>query len=135
LHVTKNHLRALILKCLRNYYGKLSKDAVLKDALRNAEILFYKELYALCESELRRAERIARRYELVAGLVEVLAMRRRLEQQQAPRNYAAFSALFAEQEEAIDRIAAFVTENTSRMPAEYLHSFWFQLAYLRFSRG
>lgn len=55
LHVTKSYLRQFILKSLRNFHTKISKDAELKDALRNVEILFHKELYPLCYGELKKA--------------------------------------------------------------------------------
>ena len=101
LHVTKNYLRKLILKSLRNFHAGLSKDAELKDTLRNIEILYNKELYAQCETELKRAEALARHYELLTGMVDVKSWKRKLEQVMHPHNYKTFHATLREQEDTI----------------------------------
>lgn len=101
LHVTKNYLRNLILKSLRNFHGKISKSAELKDLLRNVELLYFKELFGLCEGELLRAEKIAHSYELTAGLVEVLAWKRRLGQARDPQGHEALKAALAQERTAI----------------------------------
>jgi hypothetical protein len=102
LHVTKNYLRQLILKSLRNFHSRISKDAELKDALRNAEILYHRELYRLCAAEIKRAETIARSFEINSGLTEVISWKRKLEQIMYPQNYKKFTELLSEQEKAID---------------------------------
>ena len=84
LHVTKNYLRKLILKSLRNYHSDISSDAQLKDILRNVEILYNKELYALCKTELKRAATLAAKHELLNGRVEVETWNRKLAQAQQP---------------------------------------------------
>ncbi|HYG17222.1 MAG TPA: hypothetical protein VEC12_15805, partial [Bacteroidia bacterium] len=101
LHVTKNYLRKLILKSLRDYHNGISPDAEVKECLRNAEILFNKELYTLCKSELKRAEEVALHHELNSPLVEVYTWQRRLEQQLNPHNYTVFAELLKKQEEAV----------------------------------
>lgn len=101
LHVTKNYLRTMILASLRNYHVEISKDAVLKDYLRNVEILFNKELYQLCSNELKKAEAIAEKYELYTGKLEVLSWRRKLKQAKEPSNYSAFYEIVNEQEATI----------------------------------
>jgi hypothetical protein len=78
LHVTKNYLNNLILASLRSYHSKISKNAELKDCLRNIEILFQKELLDQCHFEIQRGEKLAREYELMLGLVEILNWKRRL---------------------------------------------------------
>lgn len=77
LHVTKNYLTNLILASLRSYHAKISKDAELKDTLRNIEILFKKELLDPCFYEIQKAEKLAREYDLMTGLVEVLSWKRK----------------------------------------------------------
>ena len=104
LHVTKNYLRQLILKSLRNYHSKFSKDAELKDVLRNIEILFNKELYEHCQTELKRAEFLANTFELKTGHVEVINWKRKLEQAIHPQNYSAFQSILKEQDKAIDKL-------------------------------
>lgn len=109
LHVTKNYLRKLILKSLRDFHVGLSKNAELKDILRNVEVLFNKELYGLCQGELKRAEKMAAEFELNTGSVEIWEWKRRLEQQSSPHNHPVFATLLKEQEKAIDALA-----NTNR---------------------
>ncbi len=104
LHVVKNYLRRIILKSLRNYHHAFSKDAELKDSLRNIEILFNKELFQHSETELKRAERIAVEFELKNGHVEVIKWKRKLEQALRPQNYAGLSEIIEEQKNAISNL-------------------------------
>jgi hypothetical protein len=108
MHVTKNYLAKLILKSLRNFHTGFSKDAELKDALRNVELLYNKELVNHSRRELARAEAIARSNEMDTALVEISNWRRKLEQAAQPHNYAAFRAVIEEQCNAIKRL-----ENTN----------------------
>ena len=101
LHVTKNYLRQLILKSLRNFHAEISINTKLKDLLHNVEILFNKELYQHCLTELKKANDIAQKYELVAGMVEVENWKRKLEQAIHPQNYGAFLGAIEEQGKAI----------------------------------
>ena len=101
LHVTKHYLRNMILKSLRNFHAGLSRDAQLKDLLRNVEILYSKELFPHCMTELKRADALARQNELAAGMVEVGSWKRRLEQVLRPHHYEAFGSAVAEQEKAV----------------------------------
>lgn len=104
LHVTKNYLHKLILKSLRDFHAGISKNAELKDLLRNVEILFNKELYQLSLNELKRAEQIANDFKLNYGLAEVYEWKRRLEQQARPHSYAEFERLLALQNEALNQL-------------------------------
>ncbi|HJU65131.1 MAG TPA: hypothetical protein VJ596_05605 [Gemmatimonadaceae bacterium] len=78
LHVTKNYLTRLILRSLRSYHASSTQDATLKELLRDAEVLFRKELFDHCEVVVRKAEAIAERYEKQGALLEALGWRRRL---------------------------------------------------------
>ena len=78
LHVTKNYLNQLILKSLRNFHTKLSKEAELRDLLRDVEILFHKELYDQCRHVLDKAHQLATTYEKLPVLVEINDWKRRL---------------------------------------------------------
>ena len=113
LHVTKNYLRQLLLKSLRHYHSRLSRNAELKDLLRNVEILFHKELYGLCKSELQRAETLAKTAELYTGLLEVQIWQRQLAQTLHPQQYQRLAEILDAQK---DTLAAL--ENT--------HQFWQQ---------
>lgn len=86
LHVCKNYLGQLILKSLRSFHAKISKDAILKDRLRNIEILYRKELYAHCMEDILRAEKLAKTYQLNLMLMDVLSWKRRLLLSWKPEN-------------------------------------------------
>ena len=79
LHVTKNYLYQLILKSLRNYHSTISADAEIKSLLRNVEILFTKELYDNGFSELKKAEKLAQRFENQTGLLEVIQWKKKFQ--------------------------------------------------------
>ncbi|HMQ48269.1 MAG TPA: hypothetical protein PKA00_12715 [Saprospiraceae bacterium] len=105
LHVTKHYLRQLILKSLRQFHADISKNAVLKDTLRNVEILYNKELYELCTTELKKAEAIAGAYELLPGLVEVMTWKRKIKQALHPHEYPEFQQIILDQKAAISALA------------------------------
>lgn len=105
LHVTKNYLHHLVLKSLRNFHSQLSKDGELKDTLRNVEILFHRELYDLCEAELKKAKAMALQFELNTGLAEVISWQRKLAQVKHSQQFSHFQQLLAEQETVISAIA------------------------------
>jgi hypothetical protein len=104
LHTTKNYLGKLILKSLRNFHAGISKDSELKDILRNIEILYNKELFGLCESQLKRAEAMAHTFELLPGLLEVENWKRRLVQTRHPDNYSDLTTVLEDQEETLKKI-------------------------------
>ena len=78
LHVAKNYLSQLILKSLRNYHSNISKEAEIKDLLRNIEILFSKELFNHCRYELRKAEKLAIAFEDFTSLIAIQKWKRQL---------------------------------------------------------
>lgn len=59
----KNHLYKLILKSLRSYHGEQSISSMLKQEIKNVEILYNKALYKECEKFVERAKEIAKKYE------------------------------------------------------------------------
>lgn len=59
----KNHLYKLILKALRAYHSESSVSGILKQEIKNIEILYDKALYSECNKTLHRAKRIARENE------------------------------------------------------------------------
>lgn len=59
----KNHLYKLILKALRAYHAESSVSGILKQEIKNIEILYQKALYTECNKLLHRAKRIARENE------------------------------------------------------------------------
>lgn len=104
LHVTKNYLRNIILKSLRNYHTGVSKNAQLKDVLRNVEILYNKELYELSIRELKKAETIATDYENLTGQVDVEGWKRKLNQVLQPHHYDSIRQALDAQAGAIERL-------------------------------
>ena len=104
LHVTKNYLRKLIFKSLRNFHENISKDAELKNVLRNIEILYNKELFSQCESQLKVARRLATKYELLIGLLEVENWQRKLHQTQRPGNYDGLALVIDDQDETLNKL-------------------------------
>lgn len=103
LHVTKNYLHQLILKVLRNFHGKISKDAQIKDILRNVELLFQRELYDLCDGELARAEKLANSYERDLATIEILSWNRRLAVTRGESSPIDFDLIVGEQEVLLQR--------------------------------
>lgn len=59
----KNHLYKLILKALRSYHGEATVSGLLKQEIKNIEILYDKALYNEANKTLHRAKRIARENE------------------------------------------------------------------------
>ena len=104
LHVTKSYLRTMILKSLRNYHDELSKDAEVKDLLRNVEILFNKELYVHAQTELDRAYSLAMKFELNMNLVEILNWQQKMSQTRSPHDYHSFRQILSRQEASIKKV-------------------------------
>ena len=78
LHVTKNYLNQLILKSLRNFHSTISKDAEIKDLLRDIEILLKKDLFQQCEAVIEKALKLANLYEKWPDVLNLFDIKRRL---------------------------------------------------------
>jgi len=78
LHVAKIYLSELILKSLRNYHANDSVNGQILDLIRDAEILYAKELYSASLLKVEKAEKLALRFEKIALLLEVLQWKRKL---------------------------------------------------------
>jgi len=59
----KNHLYKLILKSLRGFHSDNSVSSILKEEIKNVEILYKKALYKECRKFVKRAKRIAKEHE------------------------------------------------------------------------
>jgi len=55
----KNHLYKLILKSLRSYHSDTSPASILKQEIKNIEILYKKALFKECNKFLNRAKKVA----------------------------------------------------------------------------
>jgi hypothetical protein len=78
LHVAKIYLTDLIMKGLRNYHAEDTSYAVILDLLRDAEILYEKELFDAGRLRLRKAERLAKRYGHENLLLELSSWKRKM---------------------------------------------------------
>lgn len=74
----KNHLYRLILKSLRVYYSEQSASSILKQELKNVEILYSKALYKECEKFVSRAKTLAKENEEFYYWYELIAWEKRL---------------------------------------------------------
>ncbi len=68
----KNHLYKLILKSLRAYHSDNTVSSVLKQEIKNIEILYTKALYKECNKFMKRAKKIAIDHEKFYYLYELL---------------------------------------------------------------
>ena len=103
LHVTKHYLKQLILKNLRNFH-RTSRYAEIHDLLRNAEILYNKELYTLCRQEIDKAHRLALAYEFDVLLLEILDWKKKLVQILRPGELDEVKHIQGVQKTTLDRI-------------------------------
>lgn len=69
----KNHLYKLILKSLRAYHADNTVSSILKQEIKNIEILYTKSLYKECNKFLVRAKKIAVTHEKFYYLYELLS--------------------------------------------------------------
>lgn len=74
----KNHLYKLILKSLRAYYSEQSVSSILKQEIKNVEILYNKALYRECEKFVSRAKDVARDHEKFYYWFELLSWEKKL---------------------------------------------------------
>ncbi len=74
----KNHLYKLILKSLRQFYGEQSISSILKQELKNIEILYNKALFKECKKFLKRAKRIAHEHEKFYFLIDLISWEKQL---------------------------------------------------------
>jgi len=74
----KNHLYKLVLKSLRSYYSDKSVSSILKQEIKNIEILYGKALYKECEKFVARAKKIATENEKFYYWFELLGWEKKL---------------------------------------------------------
>lgn len=74
----KNHLYKLILKSLRSYFSDQSISSILKQEIKNIEILYHKTLYEECEKFLKRAKKMAFEHEKFYYLFELIGIEKML---------------------------------------------------------
>jgi hypothetical protein len=74
----KNHLYKLILKSLRSFYSEQSISSILKQEIKNVEILYNKALYKECEKFVSRAKVLAEEHEKFYYWFELISWQKKL---------------------------------------------------------
>jgi tetratricopeptide (TPR) repeat protein len=74
----KNHLYKLILKSLRAYHADNSVSSILKQEIKNIEILYNKALFKECNKFLMRAKKLAIEHEKFYYLFELISWEKML---------------------------------------------------------
>lgn len=69
----KNHLYKLILKSLRQFHGEQSTSSILKQEIKNIELLYDKALHKEAKKFLKRAKKIAHEHEEFYFLIELIS--------------------------------------------------------------
>lgn len=102
----KNHLYKLILKSLRAYHSDNSISSILKQEIKNIEILYKKALYRECNKFLGRAKKLAIEHEKFYYLFEMLSLEKLLleEAYEAGEFTKDLDALIREERDVIDKL-------------------------------
>ncbi len=102
----KNHLYKLIMKALRAYHSESSISGILKQEIKNIEILYDKALYNECNKALHRAKRIARENERFYYWFELLSWEKMLleEAYESGEFTKDLDALIEEEREVIEKL-------------------------------
>lgn len=102
----KNHLYKLILKSLRAYHADNTVSSVLKQEIKNIEILYKKALFKECNKFLGRAKKTAIAHEKFYYWFELLNWEKLLleESYEAGEFTRDIDELIAEEQEVIDRL-------------------------------
>ena len=102
----KNHLYKLILKALRAYHADSSVSGVLKQEIKNIEILYHKALYKECNKLLHRAKRTAQENERFYYWFELLSWEKMLleEAYESGQFTKDLDALIDEERDVIERL-------------------------------
>jgi hypothetical protein len=102
----KNHLYKLILKALRAFHAESSISGILKQEIKNIEILYQKALYVECNKLLHRAKRIARENERFYYWFELLNWEKMLleEAYESGEFTKDLDALIEEEREVVEKL-------------------------------
>ncbi len=102
----KNYLYKLVLKSLRAYHAESSVSGILKQEIKNIEILYQKALYTECNKLLHRAKRIARENERFYYWFELLSWEKMLleEAYESGEFTKDLDALIEEERDVVERL-------------------------------
>lgn len=74
----KNHLYRLILKSLRSFYSENTISSLLKQEIKNVEILYNKALFRECDKFVSRAKKLAQEHEKFYYWFELISWEKKL---------------------------------------------------------
>lgn len=102
----KNHLYKLVLKALRAYHSEASVSGLLKQEIKNIEILYDKALYTEANKTLHRAKRVAKDNEKFYYWFELLNWEKQLleEAYESGEFTKDLDALIDEEREVIEKL-------------------------------
>ncbi len=102
----KNHLYKLLMKSLRQYHADTTVSGLLKQELKNIEILYKKALYRECNRFLIKAKKMAVDYEKFYYLFELLSWEKTLleEAYESGEFTKDIDALIKEEQEVIEKL-------------------------------
>lgn len=102
----KNHLYKLILKSLRSYYSEQDINSIIKQEIKNVEILHKKALYKECKKFIKRAKKLATDYEKFYYLFELVSWQKKLlEEEYESGNFDEdLDALIEEESKIIEKL-------------------------------
>ena len=86
LHVTKNYLHKQLMKALRAYYAERRKEIKIREFLENAEILQQRGLNHQSFKHLKKAEKLAIKYQVFAPLIQIYFLKINIILQQPDKN-------------------------------------------------
>ncbi len=102
----KSHLYNLILKSLRAFHADRSAAAQLHEQLKNIEILYGKALYKECSKFIKRAKKLAHKYEKYYYLLDILYWEKMMVEEEylSGKFDKDLNELIAEEEECINKL-------------------------------
>ncbi len=102
----KNHLYKLILKSLRSFYSEDSLSSIIKQELKNIEILYNKALFRECEKFVLKAKRLCIDGEKFYYQTEVIGWEKRLKEEALERGVFSndLSLLMEEEREVLEKL-------------------------------
>lgn len=102
----KNHLYKLILKSLRSYHSDNTVSSVLKQEIKNIEILYTKALFKECNKFLMRAKKMAIEHEKFYYLFELINWEKKLLEEALENGQFTkdLDTLITEEQEVIEKL-------------------------------
>lgn len=102
----KNHLYKTILKSLRSFHADRSVSSILRQEIKNIEILFFKALYKECGKFISRAKKMAYEYEKFYYLFELISWEKQLLEEAIEHGHfdTNLNELLEEEEQVIEKL-------------------------------